>query len=237
MSEKLFDYQDGAQTCEGFVASPTKEGKQPAVLVVHSWVGLGNVDKEAARHLSSLGYVGFAVDVYGKGKRDGVDGMQAKDLMQPFLDDRVKLEKRLIAAVEAARALPNVDASRIAILGFCFGGLCALDVARSGHEAIKGAISFHGNLTPPGGAQKPIGAKVLVCHGFDDPMVKPEAVLAFTKEMNEAKADWQVHAYGHTMHGFTNPTANNPAHGVQYNETASRRAWAAADDFLAEALG
>lgn len=231
---KTLRYKDGHETCEGYFVEGGS-GKKPAVLIVHTWMGLGEEEKKAARKIAEFGYHGFAIDVYGEGKRGGVNGQDPAALMKPFREDRALLLKRLFAAVEAARAEPSVDAGRIAIMGFCFGGLCALDVARAAPPAVKGAISLHGTLDrAPGAPVKPITASVLVLHGYEDPMVKPEAVLAFADEMREAKADWQVHAYGNTMHGFTNPKANDPARGVVYNEAANRRAWASVKDFLGE---
>jgi dienelactone hydrolase len=238
MQTNFLEYADGKELCEGFIAIGEGHSRRPAVLIVHTWMGLGEEEKKAAQKIAGFGYAGFAVDVYGKGKRGGVNGQEASALMKPFVEDRALLRRRLLAAVEAARAHPGVDPTRLAIMGFCFGGLCALDVARSGHEAVKGAISLHGTLNPPSGeSTKPIHAKVLVLHGYEDPMVKPEAVLSFANEMREAKADWQVHAYGQTMHGFTNPKANDPSRGVVYNETADRRAWVSVQNFLAELFG
>lgn len=238
MKEEIYEYQDGSETCEGFFAYGEGSSRRPAVLIVHTWMGLGEEEKKAARRIGEMGYAGFAIDVYGKGKRGGVNGQEGATLMKPFVEDRAKLRQRLLAAVEAARKDPHVDPTRLAIMGFCFGGLCALDVARSGHDAVKGAISLHGTLNPPpGSSPAPIHAKVLVLHGYEDPMVKPEAVLAFADEMRVSKADWQVHAYGNTMHGFTNPKANDPGRGIVFNETANRRAWVSVENFLKELFG
>jgi dienelactone hydrolase len=155
--------------------------------------------------------------------------------MGPYLNDRAKLRQRLLAAVAAARARPDVDGNRIVIIGYCFGGLCALDVARSGTNDVKGAVSLHGLFTPPGlGAQGKISTKVLVLHGWDDPMAKPDSVLGLAQEMTAAGADWQIHAYGHTLHAFTSPGANAPESGVKYDANADRRSTKAMDDFLAE---
>jgi dienelactone hydrolase len=134
------------------------------------------------------------------------------------------------------REQPEVDPRRIAAMGFCFGGLCVLDLARSGAD-LRGVVSFHGLLTPPEPhPQYTILAKVLVLHGFDDPMAPPEQVVALGLELTEAGADWQIHAYGNTLHAFTNPRANDPGFGTVYNETADRRSWRSLREFLAEVL-
>nr|WP_310525301.1 dienelactone hydrolase family protein [Polymorphobacter sp.] len=230
----VFSYFDGKTECEGFVALPTGPGPHPAVLIAHNWAGQSDADNGIARKLAALGYVGIAIDVYGKGTRGDLQGDNSA-LMGPWMADRGALRTRLLAAVAAAVAHPMVDDRRIAIIGYCFGGLCALDVARSGSADIKGAVSFHGVYPPPGlGAQGPIGAKVLVLHGWDDPMTPPDATVALGHELNAAGADWQIHAYGQTMHAFTFEAANNPAGGIQYNADAARRSWRSMTDFLAE---
>jgi dienelactone hydrolase len=133
------------------------------------------------------------------------------------------------------KALPIVDARRIATMGFCFGGLCALDLARSDAE-IRGAVSIHGLLKPSGFTEPKIRAKVLMLHGYDDPLAPPDEVLAVAKEFTAAGADWQLHAYGQVVHAFTNPLAQNRAGGMQYDEAGDRRSWHALEEFLAEVL-
>lgn len=234
MQKGTFDYKDGATVCEGYVATDGKPGRKPCVLIVHQWAGLYDQERAKAEEFAAAGYVGFAVDVYGKGVR-GKPQEDNSALMGPFLNDRGKLRARLLAAVEAAKARPDVDPNRIAVIGYCFGGLCALDVARSGTKDVKGVVSLHGLFTPPGlGAQGKISAKVLVLHGWEDPMAKPDSVLGLAKEMTEAGADWQVHAYGHTLHAFTAHEANAPAMGVKYDANADRRSKIATDNFLKE---
>jgi dienelactone hydrolase len=206
------------------------------VLVSHAWGGQGKLEQSKAENLVALGYVGFALDLYGKGKRGGSMEENAK-LMQPFIDDRAMLRKRITAALDGLKKHALVDASRVAAIGFCFGGLCVLDLARSVPAGLKGVVSFHGLFHPPKlGKQAPITAKVLMLHGYDDPMAKPDSVVAIAQELTEAKADWQLHAYGRTSHAFTNPEANSPDHGLLYNATADRRSWVAMKNFLEEAL-
>jgi dienelactone hydrolase len=154
--------------------------------------------------------------------------------MQPFLEDRALLQRRMKLALETVRRLERVDKDRVAAIGFCFGGLCVLDLARTGAD-LRGVVSFHGLLKPPGNTQgNKIQAKVLVLHGHDDPMVPVEDVVALERELTEAGADWQVHVYGHTMHAFTNPKANDPNFGTVYNPVADRRSWLAMQNFLEE---
>lgn len=228
-----FAYRDGNTECEGYVAMPAGAGPHPAVLVAHNWAGQSEADNAVARHLAGLGYAGFAIDVYGKGKRGDMAGDNSH-LMNPWMGDRAGLQKRLLAAVAAVAANPMVDADRIAIIGFCFGGLCALDVARSGAPEVKGAVSFHGVYAPNGLPAKPIHAKVLVLDGWLDPLCPPEAKTALQTELEAAGADWQFLSFGGTYHAFTNKGANNPAGGAQYNATTERRAWAVTEAFLAE---
>lgn len=230
----VFSYHDGDVACEGFVALPAGAGPHPAVLIAHNWAGQSAADEAVAEKLAAMGYVGIAIDVYGKGVRGDLQGDNSA-LMNPWMADRGALRKRLLAAVAAASAHPMVDDRKIAVIGYCFGGLCALDVARSASLDVKGVVSFHGVYPPPGlGAQPPITAKVLVLHGWDDPMTPPDATVALAHELNAAGADWQIHAYGQTMHAFTFEAANNPAGGIMYNAAAARRSWRAMSDFLAE---
>lgn len=231
-----FAYSDGTTECEGFIALPEGAGPHPAVLIAHNWAGQSAADNAIAARLAALGYAGVAIDVYGKGSRGDLQGDNSA-LMAPWMADRAALRARLLAAVTAVAAHPAVDAGRIAIIGYCFGGLCALDVARSADPRVRGAVSFHG-IYPPTGLDPAgsITAKVLVLHGWNDPMAPPEATVALAHELDAAGADWQIHAYGQTMHAFTFPAANNPAGGVQYNEAADRRSWASMTAFLAEVL-
>ena len=236
MPTAYLDYTDGDTTCEAYVATPDAGGRRPAVLIAHQWSGQSDAERATAERLAGLGYVGFAIDVYGKGRR-GEPGGDHGHLMNPFLADRAKLRVRLVAAVEAARSHAAVDPERIAVIGFCFGGLCAIDLARANAPGLRGAVSFHGLFSAPNlGPQPEIKPSILVLHGWDDPMAPPKDVLALTEELTAAKADWQLHGYGNAMHAFTNPAANMPERGLAYNEKAARRSWASAEAFLAEVL-
>lgn len=227
-------YLDGDVVLEAFFAvDDALSGRRPTVLINHTWAGRDDFVAEKAKKLAALGYVGFAVDMYGKGIL-GSNPEQNMQLMQPFMTDRAMLQKRMQAALAAVKLMPWVDDSKIAAIGFCFGGLCSLDLARTGAD-IKGVVSFHGLLAAPGNTEgNAVKAKILALHGRDDPLVPLEQRLAFEQEMTEAGADWQLHTYGHTMHAFTNPLANAPESGMVYRPTADRRSWMAMQNFLAE---
>ena len=233
------DYRDGDVTCEAYVAGGGGDGRKPCVLVAHQWSGQSDHERATADRVAALGYVGIAIDVYGKGQRgeSGTATAMAVNgaLMGPFTADRAMLRERLLAAVAYAKGRPDVDTNGIAIVGYCFGGLCALDVARSGTADVRGAVSIHGIFAPPNlGEQAPITASVLVLHGWADPMAEPDDAVALARELTDAGADWQMHAYGHAMHAFTAPGANMPGQGLQYDAKAADRSWRAMTGFLAE---
>lgn len=230
ISTKSLDYEQAGQVYEGFLTMP--EGKPKAVIAIaHAWGGQSEFDHEKAKMLAEWGYAGFAMDVFGKGKR-GETKEECQALIGPLVENRGELQNRLSYSLEIAKKESGCD--KAAAIGFCFGGLCVLDMARAG-MAVEGVASFHGLLGAPGNTDgKTTDTKVLVLHGWDDPMATPEDVMAFTREMAAAKADWQLHAYGGTMHAFTNPQANDPDFGTVYNKAAERRSFAALNDFLDE---
>lgn len=233
MRTETVPYREADAEFDAFVAFPAGEGPRPAVVICHAWSGRQPFEEDKARALAALGYVGVALDVYGVGVR-GRDKASNGALMTPLVQDRAKLRRRLLAGVEAAKAIEGVDATRIGAIGFCFGGLCALDIARAGAD-LRGVVSFHGILRGAEGiAPAPISAKVLVCHGQDDPMVPPEMVGAFVQEMVAAKADLRLHAYPAVMHAFTNPAANDPSFGTVYDAAADAASWTAMQRFFAD---
>lgn len=233
----FFDYTDGETTLEGYWAlGGDTTTKRPCVLVGHAWSGAGVHFNAIADDLAQKGFVALAFDVYGKGKRGAVDGDNSH-LMNPLLEDRALLRRRLLAALKTAQDHPLVIADKIAVLGHCFGGLCALDLARANPPGLKGAISIHGLFNKPNlGPQGKIGASVLALHGWSDPLAPPPDVLGFAQEMTEAGADWQLHAYGHAMHAFSFVGADIPNLGIKYDEKAHRRSDKAIAGFLAEIL-
>lgn len=234
--EQLVEYRDGETLLEGFFCyDDSYAGPQPAVMLSHAWGGRDEFIERKARRLAWHGYAAFGLDMYGKGKR-GTTQEECQALMTPFVQDRALLARRINAALTTVKGLSQVDPRRVAAMGFCFGGMCVLDLARSGAD-VRGVASFHGLLKPNGLPRTgKVRARILIMHGYDDPMAPPEDVLAIAKEFTEAGADWQLHAYGHTVHSFTNPTANNRAGGMQYNDVADRRSWHTLLQFLDEVL-
>lgn len=230
---RTIEYKDGDVVLEAYMAWEEGHDPKPGVLISHAWGGRSEFEQGKAEILAELGYVGFALDLYGKGVL-GASREENSALMQPLLDDRAALQRRMLLALVQIKKQKEVDGSRIAAMGFCFGGLCVLDLARTGAD-LSGVASVHGLFSPPGNmAGERIKAKVLVLHGWDDPMATPDQVLALADELTNAGADWQIHGYGNTVHAFSNPAANDPAHGTVYNPVADRRSWQSLQLFLAE---
>jgi dienelactone hydrolase len=227
-------YHDGSTELRGFMAAPDAGAGLPVVLVFHAWRGHDEFVRDEARKLAGMGFVGFAVDMYGAGKL-GTTNEECSALMTPFMQDRALLKRRLDAAFAAARTIDGADATRMGAMGFCFGGLCVLDAARHGMPGLRGIAAFHALFTPPPSPPSaPITAKVLALHGYDDPMATPDQLVAFAAEMTERQADWEVCAYGGTVHAFTNPEANNAAFGTVYQRRADQRSRERARDFWRE---
>lgn len=233
---ELVEYQDGAGVFEAFVAhNADLDGPRPLVLVAHMWGGRVDFVCEKAKMLAELGYVGFALDMYGKGVF-GDSPEQCASLMSPFSDDRALLQRRMHLALEAAKSLDYVCSEKIAAIGFCFGGMCVLDLARS-RDDVLGVVSFHGLLEPPENLDRATFAgRVLVLHGHEDPMVTSEQIIALQAELKDSRCDWQFISFGKAMHAFTNPAANDLAMGTVYNAEANRRSWAYMIRFLGETL-
>lgn len=236
VTTQAIDYSHNDVQLEGFFAYDNKRPQPlPAVLISHAWGGRDEFVCNKARKLAELGYAAFALDMYGKGIIGSGPEENAR-LMNPLMNDRRLLQDRITTALETVRKLPQVDPKRIAAMGFCFGGLCVLDLARTGAD-LRGVVSFHGLFLPPGNTRgNKIKTKVLVLHGHDDPMAPPDQAANLAKELTEAEADWQIHIYGNTLHAFTNPMANDRSFGTVYDETADRRSWESLRNFLAEVL-
>ncbi|MGC1182144.1 dienelactone hydrolase family protein [Legionella sp.] len=227
-------YRDEDTVCRGFIAyNPAFSSPVSAVMVAPDWGGRGKDACEKAKKFAALGYVGFAIDMYGQALTASAKD-EKRALMSPLMNDRNRLVKRIKAAFDALIQLPQVDKKNIAAIGYCFGGLCVLDLARSGSN-VNAVISVHGLLSaasePP---FKPIKSKILVLHGYDDPLVKPEQVNQFAHEMTKRNVDWQIHIYGLTAHSFTNPLANDNEMGLHYNARSDRRSWQSTIAFLQE---
>jgi len=229
------EYKDGDVILKGFLAYNTdSSSKLPAVLIVHEWWGLNDYPKMRAQQLAELGYVAFAVDMYGDGKV-AASNDEAGKLAGSIRGDIPKLRNRINIALDWLKQNPHVDPDKIAAIGYCFGGTVALELARSGAD-IKGVVTFHGGLSTPNPADtKDVKAKILVCTGGDDKSVPEKDIMAFQKEMNDAKVDWQMNIYSGAVHAFTNPkSGNNPAVGVAYNEKADKRSFEAMKQFFHE---
>lgn len=235
LHRQAVEYRHGDTVLEGYLAySDRVQGKRPGVLVVHEWYGLGRYPKARADKLAELGYLAFALDMYGKGIL-ARDNDQAAQLAGIYKGDRQLMRGRARAGLEVLGKHELADTGRLAAIGYCFGGTTALELARSGAD-LAGVVSFHGGLATPDPADgKNIRGKILVLHGADDPLVGEEEVLAFQEEMRQGGVDWQMNTYGGAVHSFTNPDAgNNPLQGVAYNEKADRRSWDAMQRFFAE---
>ena len=231
---KTIEYSDGDTVLEGLLAwDDAQSTSRPGVLVAHAWGGRGEFEDNKAIALAELGYAGFSLDLYGKGV-SGNNPEENTKLMQPFLDDRALLQRRMALSVDALRGADVVDGSKVVATGYCFGGMAVLDLARSGAQ-VTGVISFHGLFNAPGNtAGNKINAKVLALHGWNDPMVPPDAVTELAQELTDAGADWQIHGYGNTLHAFTNPEANFPDLGAMYHADSDRRSWQSMRNFLNE---
>lgn len=213
---------------------PDAQGKVPGILIFPEAPGLGAHVIRRAAALAQLNYVALAADVHGDGvllddpktMRAGIDLLKS----QPE-----RLYRRLQASLQALAQVPQVDTERIAVIGYCFGGWCALELARTG-AALRGVAVFHGTLSSSQeNSAGRIRGQVLVCSGASDPLVPLEQVTAFSEEMSAAGIDWQVHLYGGACHGFTSPEAGgNSRPGFGYSASADRRSWAELRSFLGE---
>ncbi|HEV7867944.1 MAG TPA: dienelactone hydrolase family protein [Chthoniobacteraceae bacterium] len=231
-------YQDGDTPLEGFLAyDDEKTGARPGVLVVHDWGGLQDYAKRRATMLAELGYVAFAADIYGKGVRPS-DPQESAKQAGSFKGDLPLLRKRVTLGFDQLLKQKNVDAQKTAAIGYCFGGTTVLELARSG-APVAAVVSFHGGLgTTMPAAPGAVKAKVLVCHGEDDPYVKPAEQAAFKEEMQKAKVDMQFVSYPGAVHSFTNPGAgNDKSKGNAYQEEADKKSWAEMQAFFAKVFG
>jgi dienelactone hydrolase len=232
---QVVEYQEGGTTLEGYLAcDDAVQGKRPGVLVVHEWTGLGDYVKARARQLAEMGYLAFAADIYGKGVHPRTPQEAAAESGK-YKQDRQLMRARVQASLAVLVANPLCDPKRVAAIGYCFGGTCVLELARSGAD-IAGVVSFHGGLdTPTPEDAKQIKCKVLVLHGGDDPHVPVKDVEAFENEMRAGGVDWQLVVYGGAVHGFTNSAlGNDKSRGAAYDEKADRRSWEAMKAFFAE---
>ncbi|CAM8642453.1 dienelactone hydrolase family protein [Sphingobium sp.] len=211
-------------------------GPRPGILLFPNILGTKEADFAYAEKVAALGYAVLVADVFGQGKRTTRADPDAGRYMAPLNADRALLRDRVNGAHDVLKGLADVDAERTAAIGFCFGGKCVLDLARSGAD-ISGGVSFHGVYDPAPFPNAPITAKLLVCHGWDDPIAPPEATAGLARELTDAGCDWQIHAYGGTGHAFTDEGVNMPEKGLAYSPSADRRSFRAMTDFLGDLFG
>lgn len=238
MHTELIEYRHGDTVLEGYLAyDDARKGARPGVLVVHEWWGLNDYARNRAEQLAELGYIAFALDMYGKGVRLKTPE-EAGSFAGRYKADRPLMRARAQAGLDVLKKHELTDPKRIAAIGYCFGGTTVLELARSGAD-LAGVVSFHGGLgTPAQEDARNIKGKVLVLHGAADPLVPPQEVAAFQDEMRKANVDWQMMFYGGAVHSFTNPqSGNDPSKGVAYNEKADKRSWEAMKVFFGDALG
>ncbi len=231
---RLIEYGEGEVIFEALLCwDDSVSDPRPGILVAHTIRGRTAFEEAKARDLAELGYVGFAIDVYGKSEIRS-DDRNTRANMDALKSDRPLLQRRLNAALSAMLEQPEVNADRVAAVGFCFGGLGVLDLARIA-APVAGVVSFHGLFDPPGNTDlNQVEASVLVLHGWDDPLATPDSVVALGEELTALGADWQIHGYGGTSHAFTNPAANDTTRGTVYHAAADRRSWLSMKNFLAE---
>jgi dienelactone hydrolase len=226
---------EGEQLESVFVGRRDGEPR-PTVILIPTVMGVSDLEIGFGRQLVELGYNALVADLFGKeyhgAPRDTMFGEMTR-----LRNDRAALRRRLRAILELTRGFDEVVRDQIVVAGYCFGGQCALDLARSGAD-VAAAVSFHGLFDPPGLPPEKIKAKVVAFHGWDDPMVTPDKVVALGQELTEAGSDWQIHAYGHVGHGFTNPHASDlQIDGVAYNALAAERSWTSFISLLEELFG
>lgn len=236
LTTKNVPYQIDNENFEGYLAFNGTADKKPGLLVVHNWMGITAETKSKVDALAKLGYVVFAVDVYGKDIRPK-DAQAAGTEAGKYKQNRVLLRERLKAGLEQLKKIKGIDQQKLAAIGYCFGGTAVLELARGG-APLKAVVSFHGGLDSPEPAiGKNITAKVLALHGADDPFEPAADLTAFENEMRTNKIDWQLIKYGNTVHSFTEKAAGSDnSKGAAYNADSDRRSWAAMKAFLTEAL-
>lgn len=229
------EYKQGDVVLQGYLSfDPAIKGKHPAVLILPNWMGVSEYTRMRAEQIAALGYVALAADVYGKGVHP-TNAQEASAEAGKYYKDRQLLRARVRAGLDFLTGQPQTDPTNLAVIGYCFGGACALELGRSG-APLKGIVTFHGALATPTPADaRNIKGKVLVLHGADDPYVKQEEVRSFMDEMRAGGVDWQLVQYSGAVHSFTEKGAGNDnSKGAAYNEAADRRSWRAMKDFFEE---
>lgn len=228
IKEEAVNYSADNVALKGYVVyDENKQGKRPGVLVVHEWWGLGDYERSRAKQLAEMGYIAMAVDMYGDGKTAS-NPQEAMALVADFSKNPELAKKRLDAALNKLKEYPQIDASNVAAIGYCFGGGVVLNAAKSGAD-LKGVVSFHGSLSGMPPKKELLKAKVLVCHGEADKFVSPQDVAAFKKGMDSIGADYTFKAYANATHAFTNPKSTETGKKfnmpIEYNMEADSASW------------
>lgn len=229
VSTRSHSYSDGTTDYVGYIAEPEGDGPRPAVMIAPAFMGLRDFEMEQARRLAELGYTAFAMDYYGGGFRTE-ERAEAAEKMKEVNGNRRMLADRMVCGLEAMRGLPGVDPNRLAAMGYCLGGKAVIDLARTGAD-FRLALSLHGIFDRPDFATERMKAAVILLHGWNDDLAKPDAVVSIAEELTEHCEDWQILGFGHTGHGFTNPA------GANYSDKAAARSWRWLTASLDEHLG
>jgi dienelactone hydrolase len=227
---------DGNRMVGHLAIDDALSGPRPGVLVCHEGPGLDQHAKDRAERLGGLGYAAFALDYHGDGKPVEREEMMGR--LGALMGNPEQTRKLGRAGLEILLGQAEVDQSRVAAIGFCFGGTMALELARGGTD-LNAVVGFHSGLATQSPAQAgQVKAAVLVCIGADDPMVPAEQRAAFEQEMRQADVEWRMNIYGGAVHSFTNPNAElSGIPGVQYHELTDQRSWRAMLDFFDERFG
>ena len=235
METKDITYQLGSKTLNGYLADGSRGKKAPGILICHQGGGLRDHEKERARMLAELGYVAFALDMYGT---VATRMEEAMPLMNELTSNPGLWRARVAAGIAQLKAQPNVDAARMAAIGFCFGGGSVIDMARWASE-LKCLVAFHPGMQGlPEKDERPVVTKLLVCAGQLDPLIPPEARERFLKLVKDAAADCQLITYARAGHSFTDKSVaqfNMP--NFKYDADTDRRSWAAMRDLFDETMG
>ena len=235
IKEENVVYKSDSATLTGFVAyDSASTAKRPIILIIHEWWGLNDYAKGRAKQLAAMGYLAFAVDMYGDGKM-GTDPELAGKLATPFYTDPAMAQRRFDAALSTIKKFAQADTNKIAAIGYCFGGAMALNMARLG-ENLSGVVSFHGNLVGVPADKSKLKAKILVCHGADDQFVKPDEVAMFKKQMDSIGANYSIKTYPGATHSFTNPNATKMGEQfklpIAFNAAADSASWKDMQEFF-----
>jgi dienelactone hydrolase len=228
IKEETVTYESEGKSYRSFVAyDQNLEGKRPAVIIVHEWWGLTDYPKDRARQLAALGYIALAADMYGDGRTAG-NPQEAQQLATPFYTNPQLTKSTLDAALRKLKEFPQADTSKLAAIGYCFGGSVVLNAAKLGAD-LKGVVSFHGNLAGVPPRKDLLKSKVLVCHGEADKFISEQEINRFKRGMDSIGADYRFKSYPGATHAFTNPDATETGKKfnmpIEYNAAADTASW------------